>query len=55
VASGKEDGARAHQRGGSTARQHKRLRAVAFNGGEGAPLAGGDEGVALQLGGGREG
>jgi hypothetical protein len=28
---------------------------AAFNGGGGAPVPGGDEGVALQLGGGREG
>jgi hypothetical protein len=31
------------------------VSAMAFNGGGGASVAGGDEGVALQLGGGREG
>jgi hypothetical protein len=55
VAPGKEEGAGAHQRGGSMVRWCKRLRAAAFNGGGGGPVAGGDEGVALQLRGGREG
>jgi hypothetical protein len=55
VAPDKEEGAGAHQRGGSMARRRKQLRAVAFYGGEGAPVAGVDEGVALQLGEGREG
>jgi hypothetical protein len=55
VGSGKEEGAEAHQRGGPTARWRKRLWAAAFNGGGGALVAGGDEGVALQLRGEREG
>jgi hypothetical protein len=45
----------AHPGRRSIVRWCKRLRAVVFNGGRGAPVACGDEGVALQLGGGREG
>jgi hypothetical protein len=52
---GQGRGVGAHQRGESTVRRRKWLRAVAFYGGRGAPVAGGDQGVALQLGGGREG
>jgi hypothetical protein len=49
-ASGKEERTRVHRNGGSTVRQCKRRRAVAFVGGEGAPVVadGGDE--VLQLG-----
>jgi hypothetical protein len=44
----------AHRGRRSTARRRKRLRVAVFNSGGGAPRVGGDEGVALQLRGGRE-
>jgi hypothetical protein len=50
VAPSKEEGAGAHQRGESTVRRCKQLWAAAFYGSGGAPVVGGDEGVALQLG-----
>jgi hypothetical protein len=55
VAPGMEDGAGAHQRGGSTARPRNLLRAAAFYISGGASVAGDDEGAVLQLEGGRKG
>jgi hypothetical protein len=43
---GKEKRAGVHRNGGSTVRWHKRRRAVAFVGGEGAPV-GGDGGCGV--------
>jgi hypothetical protein len=50
--SGKEERAGAHRNGGSTVRRCKRRRAVAFVGGEGAPVVtgGGDEVLLLRRG-----
>jgi hypothetical protein len=42
----KEERARVHRNGGSTVRQHKRCRAAAFVGEEGAPV-GGDGGCGV--------
>jgi hypothetical protein len=51
---GKEERAWAHQNGGSTVRPCKRRRAVAFIGGEGAPVVAGGGDEVLQLGRGEE-
>jgi hypothetical protein len=52
---GKEGASGPHRGRRSMVRRHKWLRVVAFNGGRGPPVAGGDGGVVLQLRGGREG
>jgi hypothetical protein len=51
--SGKEEGPRAHQKGGSTVRRHKRRWAVVFSGGGVAPVIVNESGEALQLEGGK--
>jgi hypothetical protein len=48
--SGKEERAGVHQNGGSTVRRCKWRQAVAFIGGEGAPVVAGRGDEALQLG-----
>jgi hypothetical protein len=55
VVPGKVGAGGAHRGRWSMARRRNQLRAAAFNNGGGAPVVGGDEGVALQLRGGREG
>jgi hypothetical protein len=47
-APGKAVGGGAHPSGGVTERRWRMLRAAAFIGGEGAPVASGDGGMALQ-------